>query len=381
MTDVRTQKQSDAPTPSTQALLERFREAQRQATRWLPGALPVAPAARLRHLADEAEAAGDDTWDRYGERGPVAKVETQVAELLGKPAAAMFPSGVMAQQSMLRVWTDRKGSRRVALPAQSHLLHHEQDGPRLLHRFRYEILSDGLKVPTVDDLAKVPGPLGACLLELPLRDAGYLLPTWDALSAFAAACRGRDVPLHLDGARIWESTPYLQHSLADVAALADSVYVSFYKGLGGLAGAVVAGPVDQVDEARQWRQRLGGTLVTMLPFAASALEGVRDQLPRMGEYHERAVELATALKGAGLTVFPDPPHANAFRVHVEENHTTLLERLCAFMERERIAVSPPWQPADVPGWSWSELTVGPATLEWSVDEAVELLLRAVGRTD
>jgi len=59
----------------------------------------------------------------------------------------------------------------------------------------------------------------------------------------------------------------------------------------------------------------------------------------------------------------------------------LLERLCAFMERERIAVSPPWQPADVPGWSWSELTVGPATLEWSVDEAVELLLRAVGRTD
>ncbi len=99
----------------------------------------------------------------------------------------------------------------------------------------------------------------------------------------------------------------------------------------------------------------------------------------MAEYHERAVELATALTAAGLTVFPDPPHANAFRLHIEQSHTTLMERLCEFMERERIVVSPPWQPADVPGWSWTEFTVGPATLEWLVDEAVELLLRAVGR--
>ncbi|MGI8692603.1 MAG: threonine aldolase family protein, partial [Geodermatophilaceae bacterium] len=371
MTDVRPQQADDA-LPSTEALVARFREAQRAATRWVPGTLPVGPAARLRELADEVESGGDDTWDRYGERGPLAEVEHQVAELLGKPAAAMFPSGVMAQQSMLRVWSDLKGSRRVALPAQSHLLHHEQDGPRLVHGFRYEIVSDGLKVPTVDDLAKIPGPLGACLVELPLRDAGYLLPTWDELSAFARACRERDVPLHFDGARIWESTPYLDHTLAEVADLADSVYVSFYKGLGGLAGAVVAGPVDQVDEARQWRQRLGGTLVTMLPFAVSALRGLRAELPRMAEYHERAVELATALTGAGLTVFPDPPHANAFRLHIEQSHTTLMERLCEFMERERIAVSPPWQPADVPGWSWTEFTVGPATLEWLVDEAVEL---------
>lgn len=377
MTDVRLQEQEDHAEPSTQALVARFREAQRAATRWLPGMLPVGPAARMRELADEVDTSGDDTWDRYGERGPVAQVETQVAELLGKPAAAMFPSGVMAQQSMLRVWSDLKGSRRVALPAQSHLLHHEQDGPRLVHGFRYEVVSDGLKVPTVDDLAKIPGPLGACLLELPLRDAGYLLPTWDELSAYAGACRERDVPLHFDGARIWESTPYLHHSLAEVADLADSVYVSFYKGLGGLAGAVVAGPVDQVDEARQWRQRLGGTLVTMLPFAVSALKGLRAELPRMWEYHEGAVELAAALKGAGLVVFPDPPHANAFRLHIEENHEVLLTRLCEFMESERLVVSPPWQQADIPGWSRTELTVGPATLDWSVDEAVEQLLRAV----
>ena len=58
-----------------------------------------------------------DEWDRYGDRGPVAVVETEVAELLGKPAAVFFPSGTMAQQSMLRVWCDRAGSRRVAIPS------------------------------------------------------------------------------------------------------------------------------------------------------------------------------------------------------------------------------------------------------------------------
>ena len=63
------------------------------------------------------------------------------------------------------------------------------------------------------------------------------------------------MPLHLDGARLWESAPYWGRELHEVAALADSIYVSFYKGLRGLAGAVVAGPADLVDEARQWRTR------------------------------------------------------------------------------------------------------------------------------
>ena len=108
--------------------------------------------------------------------------------------------------------------------------------------------------------------LGAVLLELPLRDAGYLLPSWDELVAFSQACRERGVPLHLDGARIWESAPHLGHSPAEIAALADSVYVSLYKGLGGLAGAAVAGPEDEVAQARVWRNRMGGTLFSLMPY-------------------------------------------------------------------------------------------------------------------
>ena len=93
-------------------------------------------------MADDAESLGVTDWDVYAERGPVAEVERQVAELLGKPAAAFFPSGVMAQQAALRVWTDRTGSKRVAIPDLSHLLKHEDDGPRRLHGFEFEHLTD-----------------------------------------------------------------------------------------------------------------------------------------------------------------------------------------------------------------------------------------------
>ena len=122
------------------------------------------------------------------------------------------------------------------------------------------------------------------------------------------------MPLHFDGARLWESQPYLDHTLAEIAALADTVYVSFYKGLGGLAGAIVAGPQDVVDEARRWRNRHGGTLFSMTPYALAGLRGLRMHLPLMGELHERAVEFAAAFEQRGFRVFPQPPHANAFRM-------------------------------------------------------------------
>lgn len=337
------------------ALIERLRAANRRATRWLPGSPVPSPAAELRALAADVVSVPEDAraWDRYGEGGAVAAVEAQVAELLGKPAAVMYPSGTMAQQSVLRVWSDRQNSRRVALPQLSHLLHHELDGPRLLHDFQYEHLSTGAELPTREALAKRPGSLAAVLLELPLRDAGYLLPSWEDLSSFAALCRERAVPLHFDGARLWESAPYLRHGLAEIAALADSVYVSFYKGLGGLAGAAVAGPDDVVAEARQWRQRMGGALVTMQPYAVAALRGMRVEVPRMAEYHDYAVDLASWLPQLGISVVPDPPHTNAFRILVSADAGAVMGRLVPYVEQHKTVLTPPWRPADVPGWSWT----------------------------
>ncbi|GAA4402168.1 beta-eliminating lyase-related protein [Ornithinibacter aureus] len=382
---------------------DRARAAEAGVTRWLTGRMPPTPADELRDLADvvadlgadpgartgaRAEAGADvaagmgadaGAWDRYGDHGQVAALEARLADLLGKPAVAAFPSGVMAQQSMLRVWCDARGSRRVAIPALSHLLSSEDDGPRLLHGFRFEHLTHGPSVPGVDDLAAIPGPLGAALLELPLRDAGFLLPSWDDLVAFSQACRERGVPLHLDGARIWESAPALGHSPAQIADLADSVYVSFYKGLGGLAGAALAGPVDQIAEARRWRTRMGGTLFTLMPYAVAALRGLDRELPRMAEYHERAVTIAAGLQANGIRVSPSPPHTTAFRIHVERDVDDVNERRVTTMEREQVALTPRWAASEVPGWSWTEFGVGPATMTWEVEEIVDTLVRVFGR--
>ena len=363
----------DSAEPS---LRDRIRVALPHVERWLAGSRIPDPADSLREAADEAAELEDPKeWDRYATHGPVALLESRVADLLGKPAAAMFPSGIMAQQCVLRVWVDRRDSRRIAIPDLSHLLQYELDGPQLLNDFQYERLTTGAQVPAVADLRAIPGSLAAVVLELPLRDGGYLLPTWDDLSAFAAAARERGVPLHFDGARLWESQPALGHSLAEIAELADTVYVSFYKGLGGLAGAVVAGPEDVIEEARQWRKRHGGTLFTMTPYALSGLRGLRLMLPRMGEFHERAIELAAALEQRALRIFPNPPHTNAFRLYVDQAPETVNERVVASLEQDRVAILSPLNHGEMPGTAWTEFTVGTSTMEWSVEEAADAVAR------
>ncbi len=349
-----------ADTPS---VADRRRAAQPEVTRHLGAGAQSSPAQVLADLAEETALLGEaGRWDRYGTHGPVGELERRVAELLGKPAAAMFPSGVMAQQSVLRCWTDRQGSTRVALPGLSHLLHHEQGGPALLHGLRYEHLTDAARTPTVEDLGAVKGPLGAVLLELPLRDGGYLLPTWEELVDLSRACRERGVPLHLDGARLWESAPYWGRELHEVAALADSVYVSFYKGLRGLSGAALVGEVEAIAEARQWRHRMGGRLYRMTPYAVSALVGLRDWLPRVADHLAWARSLAAELAAVGLRVNPEVPHTSTFEVFVDAPLEQVMERVIAVTERERVQISGGWWAADVPGVSVTEVMVHEAAL-------------------
>ncbi|MFI5713252.1 threonine aldolase family protein [Kribbella sp. NPDC051620] len=353
-----------ATTDASEDLRARRKAAAADCTRWLSGQR-AAPADALRALAD---AATSDERDGYGTGGEVELLEQEVAELLGKPAAVFLPSGILAQQSALRVFADRAGTGRIAVHGLSHLLVHELNALEEVHHLRLERMTSEPRQPRPDELSAIPGKLAAVTVELPLRDGGFVLPTWDELVVFAAACEERGVPLHLDGARLWESTPYLEHSLAEVAALATSVYVSFYKGLGGLSGAALAGPEDVIAEVRRWQRRLGGNVYTLFPYAVSAREGLRTVLPRMGELHQRAVELAEALQGTGFRVFPEPPHTNSFRVYAPRPAQEMELAAVLRMEATRESLSYTWQAADVPGWSWVELVVMPGTLQWRIDE-------------
>jgi threonine aldolase len=155
-------------------------------------------------------------------------------------------------------------------------------------------------------------------VELALRPLGCPLIPWEQLTAIRDALRVRGVAFHGDCARIWESQPFYRRSLADIAGCFDSVYVSLYKALGGLAGAVLAGPQWLIDAMRPWQSRMGQKLHRSFPYVLAALQGLEERLPLMPAFHRRAVEMAeAACRCAGVRVSPDPPHTNAFLLTIE----------------------------------------------------------------
>ena len=214
----------------------------------------------------------------------------------------------MAQQSVLRVHADRRGRRTVVFHPECHLDRHEGRALERLHGLVGRPVGERSRLLTLDDLTAVAESPAALVIELPQRDLGGRQPGWEELQAQVAWARDRGAAAHLDGARLWESSAGYGRSPAEIAALFDTTYVSFYKGIGALPGCCLAGPEDVVAEVREWRGRMGGTLFGLWPGAASALSCLRHRLPRMPEYLDRARAIADAVRDLpGVTVVPDPP--------------------------------------------------------------------------
>jgi threonine aldolase len=321
---------------------------------------------------------GDTELDRYGAGGVVAGLEAEVSKVLGKPAAAFMPSGTMAQQIALRIHADRSGSRVVAFHPTCHLEIHEDKAYQRLHDLLGITVGDPTTLFTLDDLRGVKDRLAAVLFELPQLEIGGVLPAWKDLRAQVTYLRSRGVAAHLDGARLWESTPFYGKTPAQVAALFDTVYVSFYKGLGGLAGACLAGPKDVIEEARAWRKRHGGTLYGMWPSAAAGLAGLRLRLPRMAAYHAHAKAIAKELRRVpGVEILPDPPHTNMMRLLLPVDERRLRSNACR-IAREQGIYTLRWSgPGFTPSTRMVELTVGDATLTFKPRQFAGLVAELV----
>lgn len=274
------------------------------------GRLPTPPGEELARVAAWCRDTGHEP-DQYGEGPVVTALQGRVAELLGMEAALLFPSGTMAQALAMRLWAERGGTRRIGLHPTSHLELHEERGYSHVHGLSATLLGAWRRPLLAADLETADG-IAPLAVELPLREAGGVLPSWDELQELKRAAHTRGIRLHMDGARLWESAPfYAPRTHADLCAGFDSVYVSLYKGIGALGGAVLAGPRDLIAEARVWRRRLGGSLVHLYPLAASAMMRLDVKLALMPAFHARAVSLAAALAAVeGLRVHPSPPHAN-----------------------------------------------------------------------
>jgi threonine aldolase len=335
------------------------------------------PRATLRALAERAPS--NDEVDLYGERALAERLEARVAELLGKEAAVWMPSGTMAQQIALRIHCERRGNRRIAFHPQCHLDVHEGRGYAHLHGLHADLLGSRERLPAPEDLEAVREPLGAVVLELPAREIGGQLPAWEELTAFCAKARDEGIALHMDGARLWQCAPFYRRALAEIAALFDTVYVSFYKDLGAPAGAALTGTKVVIDEARVWQIRHGGRLFTAYPFLIAAERGLDEVLPRMPEFVARASELAAALGALdGVEIVPDPPQTAMFHLLAHRELDRLNEAALDIAERARTYIGH-FAATEIPGVQTAELTVGAASFHVAVDEARELyseLLRA-----
>jgi threonine aldolase len=151
------------------------------------------------------------------------------------------------------------------------------------------------------------------------------------------------------------------------------VYVSLYKGLGGLGGSVLAGAEDIVAEARVWRRRHGGEVASLFPFEASAQRGLDELIPLMPRFLEHARVLAGALSEvSGIAVVPDPPQTPLFHLHLRGDVQTLQQRALDVAEERRVWLFHHLASSVVPNVSMLELNIGEPALEISPDEAVEL---------
>ncbi len=331
-------------------------------TRFLTNHYPRSPHQVLRELAEITDA--EIEADRYGQGEVINRFEAEVATLLGKEAAVFMPSGTMCQQIALRIWSNRRGTPNVVFHPTSHLELHEQKAYERLHGLHAILAGSPDRLITFKDLSAIAEPVGALLLELPQREIGGQLPSWEALNEIIDWARQRNIPTHMDGARLWESQPFYEREYAEIAGLFDTIYVSFYKILDGIAGSMLVGPADVIAEARIWQRRHGGNLVHLYPYVLSAQKGLREKLGRMETYFAKTKEIAALLAPfPQIEIVPNPPHTNMMHIFLRGEQEKLQSAALEIAKETRVRLFTWLAPTSLPAYQKFELVVGDATLD------------------
>ncbi|MBL1419114.1 MAG: threonine aldolase [Alphaproteobacteria bacterium] len=276
----------------------------------------VSAAELFTKISEFCEANGVDI-DRYGEGEFIQKFEQKIADLLGFEKAVFFATGTMAQSTALQIACDKRRNHIVAMHPSCHIFKHERQGYQIYNRFKILPLGTAYATWNKADLEAWPDEISACVYELPMRVLGGQLPSWDELQELKEHCAEQDIHFHMDGARLWEAAAYYGKSYAQIAAGFDSVYVSLYKGVGGLGGSMLLGDEKMIDMATVALQRQGANLYTRLPYIASAAMNFDDKIALMPRYFERTKQIYKMLAGyEKIKLNPPAPQANMFHMHL-----------------------------------------------------------------
>jgi len=267
----------------------------------------------------------DKSIDCYNQGLLVDLLESRVAKLLGKEQALFVHKGTIAQLAAMKVASESRDSKNIIIHPKSHIAIDEENAYQVLIGLNGLTIGTDFEPFDFSMVESITEKAAALIVELPLRRVGFKLTPWDQLQQMSIWAKQSNTHFHMDGARLWESTHYYAKSLSEISSLFDSVYVSLYKGLGGMNGSVLAGSFEFIEKCKLWRNRLGGNLWSAFPMLITALEGLDNNLEKIPTWVDRAHEIAKELiKIDGITV--NQPQTNAFLIFVEGNRDSLNEK-------------------------------------------------------
>lgn len=280
------------------------------------------PSPGMRRAIAEAEV-GDDV---LGDDPTAVRLQTRLAELLGKEAALFFPSGTQANQVGILL-NAQPGSEAVC-EANAHVFHYEFAGAAAWSgvQLRQVATADGLLTAEAargyirPDSRHLARTSLLCAENTHNMAGGKVMPL-EVLRGLRELANEYELPLHLDGARLWNASVATGVELSEFAAQADTVMVSFSKGLGAPIGSALAGTADTMARAWTLRKRLGGGMRQVGILAAAALYALDNNLAKLADDHRRARRFAEYVDGLdGFSVVP--PDTNILMIDVERDDLT-----------------------------------------------------------
>jgi threonine aldolase len=293
--------------------------------------------------------AGADVGDDERDGDPtMMRLERRVAAMLGKEASLFFPSGVMANQAGVYVLSTP--ATEILLDADAHIIHWEVAGAAALSGVQIRPVTPTGAVMRADDLRRTvrpasryaPAPSLVCV-ENTHNGAGGMITPLEELRAIQDVAREHGLPVHMDGARLWNASIASGTPLADFAACADTIMVAFSKGLGAPIGAALAGTRQAMEQAWTARKLFGGALRQSGILAAAALHGLDHHLDRLAEDHANARRLAERVDGAGGARVV-PPDTNIVMIDLPDGRSA--DAVCDAASREDVLISS-WTPTRI----------------------------------
>jgi len=301
------------------------------------------PSDKMRAAMAAAEV-GDDV---FGDDPTVNRLQERAAQIFEKEAALWVPTGCMGNEIAVKVHT--KPGDEIVTEDRGHILNFELGAAAVISGVTIRAVksADGSGHLTWDEIAP------AIKLNTPYYQATTALVCLENTHNFAggsvmnaAACaeicervHAVGLPVHMDGARIFNASVALNESVADLTRHCDSVMVTLSKGLGAPAGSILLGKKDFIDEARIWRKRLGGGMRQIGILAAAGLIALEDGPKRLSEDHENARALAEGIANIdGIAIDVEKVVTNIVIFDITATGKTSAEIVAALKENSILAV-------------------------------------------